>query len=163
MVEMENANRLPVSVEHIVIAVGMKAVPVVVACCRDADSSAEHFLDDSDTPPARRAIFLAVLQIHIDGWQRNDRDFGLSNKIERAVNFAFGLVRQATAMTADDTAFVAVPHCGARHQRKSGGGRVMGLVDVKIDVKVMPGRKRKHAIKQSVYVVQRHPVIADRS
>ena len=159
---MENTHRLPVGIQHIVIAIGMKAVPAIVTCGRDTDAAAEHFLDDGDAPPARRAIFLAILQIHVDGRQRNDRDFGLGNKIERAVNFAFGLVRQAAAMTADDTAFVAVPHRGARYQGQGGGGRVVGLVDMKIDVKMMPGRERKHAVEQSVDIVERRTVIADR-
>src|ERR1700691_5663318 len=112
MIEMQDTHRLPVGVKYVVIAICMEAIPTVVARGCNPNAAAKHFLDDGDAPPARRAVFLAILQIHIDGRQRNDGDFRLGDEIERPVDLAFGLVRKAAAMTADDTAFVTVPHRG---------------------------------------------------
>ena len=98
------------SVDDVVVAIGIKAVAAIVAGDRHADAAAEHFVDDGDATPSRRAALLPVLQIHIDCRQRHHRDFGFRQQIERAIDLGLRLHRQTATMTADHTALVAMPH-----------------------------------------------------
>ena len=162
VIEMQDADRLAVCIEHIVIAVGVKAVAAIVASRRHADTAALHFMDNGDAAPTRRTPFGAVLQVHIDGWQRDDGDVGLRQQIQRAIDNRQCLVGEAAAMAADDAPFIVMPHRGAGNERQRRRGRIMGLIDMEIDVEIVPRGEFEKPVEQRVQIIERRAVITDR-
>ena len=55
-----------------------------------------------------------------------------------------------------------MPHRRARDERQRRRRRIVGLVDMQIDVEPVPRCQRKHAIQKGVDIVERRAVIADR-
>ena len=114
------------------------------------------------TPRHRGVRFsLSVLQVHIDGRQRHDRNFGFRDKIERAVHFAFRLVGQTATVPAHHAALVAIPHRRAGNVGQRRRERIVSLVDMQINIEVVTRCQRKDAIKQHINIVERCTMIAD--
>ena len=69
-----------------------------------------------------------------------------------------GLHREAAAMPAGDAALVAVAERRARHIGQRGGARIVGLVDMQVDVEVVARGEREQPVEQRVEIVERRAV-----
>ena len=84
MIEMQDAHRLAERVHHVVIAIGVERIAAIVARDRDRHAGAPQLLDQGHAAPARRAVGHSVLQVHVDGRQRDDADAGLRDQRDGA-------------------------------------------------------------------------------
>ena len=77
MIEMQDARRHAVDLQHVEIAIGVERIARVVGGDRDRNAARLHLVQQRDAAPARRgAVVAAVLQIEIAHRQRHDRDAG---------------------------------------------------------------------------------------
>ncbi len=147
MIEVQDAHGLPERIDHVVVAVGVEAVAAVVAGGGDGDPALAHLAHERDAPPARCASGHAVLQVHVHRWQRDNRDAGLCQQVERRQCLRLGLHRETAAVAAGDAPGVTVAQRGTRHVRQRVGVRVAALVHVQVDVEVVARGERKQAVQ----------------
>ena len=74
MIEMQDARRLAIDLEHVEIAIGVERIARVVARDHHGDARGIELMQRRDAAPARRAAGHAILQIHVAHRQRHDRD-----------------------------------------------------------------------------------------
>ena len=80
VIEMQDAGRLAKHLEEIEIAIGVERIAGVVGGDHHGHAGRGQLVQRRDAAPARRAAGLAVLQVHVDERQRDDRDAGLADE-----------------------------------------------------------------------------------
>jgi hypothetical protein len=154
MVEVQDPDRLAKSIDHVVIAVGMEAVAAVVAGDRNRNAAAAHFMHEGHPAPAWGAAACAILKVKIDRGQRHHRHLGLGQEIECPVGLLFGLHREAATVAGDHAAVIAVAQGRAGDMRQRCSARVVGFVDVKVEVEIVLRSETEEPVEQRVEIVE---------